>query len=336
MPENPVMSMPKIEPIRGESGRPLWSVMIPTYEPGNHLQEGLRSVLRQDPGRATMQIEVVDDGSATDVATLVANIGEGRVAFRKNERREGLFGNWNACIRATAGEYVHILHQDDLVVEGFYEKMGLLLDANPEAGAAFCRHTYIDEESLSLFFSAIEQRNEGVLTHWRKRFAEGISIQCPAMVVRRTTYEKVGLFNTDFGYMGDLEMWLRIASRMPVCYTPWPLACWRMHAKSASAKCIAQGHEMRDGLRIANLMSSYFPECVRERTVFKAKALAGIRGTITRLVRSGDIGAAAERTRLLWALDGRSWRTRKLIVQLLCMIFLAALRRTLRGSTEVL
>ncbi|MEQ9234992.1 MAG: glycosyltransferase [Coleofasciculus sp. E2-BRE-01] len=52
-----------ISPIPKGEQRPLWSVMIPTYNCAQYLRETLANVLAQDPGSEVMQIEVIDDHS---------------------------------------------------------------------------------------------------------------------------------------------------------------------------------------------------------------------------------------------------------------------------------
>ena len=49
-----------ISPITLKSVRPLWSVVIPTYNCAEFLKQTLTSVLSQDPGEALMEIIVVD------------------------------------------------------------------------------------------------------------------------------------------------------------------------------------------------------------------------------------------------------------------------------------
>jgi hypothetical protein len=82
---------PIIEPITNEIDRPLWSVMIPTYNGTEYLEKTLRSVLEQDPGSDLMQIEVVDDCSTQDEPEeLVREIGQGRVSFYRQPKNLGL------------------------------------------------------------------------------------------------------------------------------------------------------------------------------------------------------------------------------------------------------
>jgi glycosyltransferase involved in cell wall biosynthesis len=91
--------------------------MVPAYNPRrDYLEETLRNVLSQDPGPEKMQLEVVDDCSPdVDVEMLVKAIAGERVAFSKTLGNLGLAGCWNACIERSVGEWVHILHQDDMV-----------------------------------------------------------------------------------------------------------------------------------------------------------------------------------------------------------------------------
>ena len=57
---------PRIEPVPSSVARPMWSVMIPTYNCARYLRKTLESVLAQDRGPKSMQIEVVDDCSTED------------------------------------------------------------------------------------------------------------------------------------------------------------------------------------------------------------------------------------------------------------------------------
>ena len=61
--EAPLRVHRPVPPIVERADRPTWSVMIPTYNCAPFLRAALRSVLEQDPGPDSMQIEVVDDCS---------------------------------------------------------------------------------------------------------------------------------------------------------------------------------------------------------------------------------------------------------------------------------
>src|SRR6478609_217580 len=88
------LSPPPVTRING-GNRPLWSVMIPTYNCTNYLKQTLESVLAQDPGQDKMQIEVVDDCSIDgDTRALVEEIGKGRIGFFRQEKNIGSLRNF--------------------------------------------------------------------------------------------------------------------------------------------------------------------------------------------------------------------------------------------------
>jgi glycosyltransferase involved in cell wall biosynthesis len=79
--------------------RPLWSVMIPTYNCTPYLQEAILSVLAQDMGPAHMQIEVVDDASTdAEVEQLEASIGGGRIQYYRQSVNVGSLRNFETCL----------------------------------------------------------------------------------------------------------------------------------------------------------------------------------------------------------------------------------------------
>ena len=83
---------PSVSPIPpvAPGPRPLWSVMIPTYNCAGYLRETLASVLAQDPGPEAMQIEVVDDASTRDdPEAVVREFGGSRVGFFRQPENVG-------------------------------------------------------------------------------------------------------------------------------------------------------------------------------------------------------------------------------------------------------
>src|ERR1035441_1648128 len=132
---------PRVTPQAETGCSPFWSVMIPAYNRTQYLEKTLRSVLAQDPGPEEMQIEVVDDVSLVDdPEPIVRRVAGHRVSFFRNPRNIGLMPNFNNCVERARGHWVHILHTDDFVYPGFYQRLRTPLEARSDIGGAFCRH----------------------------------------------------------------------------------------------------------------------------------------------------------------------------------------------------
>jgi len=261
------MACVPISPLKEPGPRPFWSVMIPCYNaPEQYLAETLRSVLAQDPGCDQMQITVVDDCSPNGgPLELVKRVAGDRVTVVRGEKNLGLAGIWNRCIELTRGEWVHILHQDDLVFDGFYECLRRGVEAHPQVGAAFCRHAYCDGNSHWKRLSVLEMPAAGVLPDFVEPLVTGYHIQCAAMVVKRSTYEKIGGFNPTLQHALDWEMWIRIANQYPIFYEPKILAAWREHDGATTSRQIKTGENIRDIARAIGIWSKYIPEKQQER-----------------------------------------------------------------------
>ncbi len=56
-----------------------------------------------------------------------------------------------------------------------------------------------------------------------------------SVLIRKALFQRVGLFDTDFRFAEDRDMWIRLACVAPVAKLCLPLCCYRLHGASASA-----------------------------------------------------------------------------------------------------
>jgi glycosyltransferase involved in cell wall biosynthesis len=245
-----------------DAPRPFWSVMMPAYRPdAAYLRQALESVLQQAPGPEQMQIEVVDDCSpGVDVAALVKAIAGKRVEFSRTPKNLGLAGCWNTCIERARGEWVHILHQDDLVLTGFYEKLKAGCQSKAAPGLVYCRHAFVDGDGHRLGLSGMDAREPGNLENPLPHLALRQRIQTPAVAVRRSVYEALGGFRSDLAFALDWEMWCRIARQHPVWYEPAILAWYRIHASAETARLRLAGSDIDDIRKCIEIVGDYLPE----------------------------------------------------------------------------
>ncbi len=285
-----------IAPVPDGEPRPTFSVMLPTYEPDHRLGRSLEAVLAQAPGPEAMQIAVVDDGSRqVDVRALVRSFDPGgRVEVHLNQRRAGLAGNWNRCLSLARGRFVHLLHQDDHVLPGFYDRLERGFRTDPGIGMAFCRSRIVDGNDRLIKTASRQQWTAGVLAGWLPRIAERQRVQTPAAVVARSVYEQLGGFRTDLCHALDWEMWVRIAAAAPVWYDPRVLAVYRRHRGNESHRLLTSGAVWPDLLQAIELNASLLPavdrERVRERSArwYAGSALR----TVEKQLARGDLDAA--------------------------------------------
>jgi glycosyltransferase involved in cell wall biosynthesis len=273
---------PRIEALPPVTDRPLWSVMIPAYNYANYMRGTLRSVLDQDPGAAEMQIEVVDDCSIRDDPEAVTReLGRGRIGFHRQPHNLGIVGNFNDCIRRARGEWVHILHGDDLLRPGFYARARQAIRAHPEIGAWACRVIYMDEGGHWMGLSELETRGPQVL---RQDFVARLLVEqrlyFVSLLVRRSVYERLGGFRPELPLCLDWDMWKRIALNTPIFYDPEPLACFRLHPVSAYANSVRTGQSVADERHAIDIAAAYVsPDRVAslKRAASKAAAVRAIR-----------------------------------------------------------
>ncbi|MGH7890483.1 MAG: glycosyltransferase [Thermodesulfobacteriota bacterium] len=296
------LSFPSVGPLPEGTARPFWSVMIPTYNPNEtYLEETLNSVLEQYPGPKRMQIELIDDCSPEfDPKAFLENFGDDRISYYRQKNNNGIGGNWNTCIERARGHWIHILHQDDLLLPGFYKNLLKGITGEPGVGAVFCREFFIDDKGHTKYLQIPLRETSGILTSWLEHVFVGLFIRASAIIVKRSVYERLGGFTTSLQYALDWDMWKRIASSYPIWYEPEPLFCYREHRASASSEFINSGRNLVEIRKSIDISRSYLPEDISFNVSRKAKenyTKYGITVAVRMLVKQRDLNSALAQLR---------------------------------------
>lgn len=131
------------------SSRGSISVLILSYNRPALLPRMLESVLRQT--RQPMEILILDNASSPDVkAGIVDHLSDPRIRWEGLAENIGPIANFGRAFGLARGDYVTVLHDDDLVREDFLEMLGGFLDREPSIGTVTCRGQPIREDGSAI------------------------------------------------------------------------------------------------------------------------------------------------------------------------------------------
>jgi glycosyltransferase involved in cell wall biosynthesis len=274
-----LLEPPPIEPVAETAERPLWSVMIPTYNCAAYLRETLQGVLQQAPEPSAMQIEVVDDCSTKDdPEAVVEEIGRGRVAFFRQPKNGGAIENFNSCVGRARGHLVHVLHGDDHVGPGFYGEIERLVSRAPEAAIYATRSRLIDAHNGYLGRTPRVRPLERFTQKPNAAFYSNV-FGASAVVVRRSFYEQHGGFLPALIHTADWEMWIRAFSLGGGVLSPKALADYRLFTGNHTSTLVRTGRNLDDKLKMARLFAARYAEFDLDRFISMCRAMAAYQAT---------------------------------------------------------
>lgn len=243
------------------SDRPFWSVVITVYDRLSYLEEVIKSVLLQGIPLEEMEIIVLSDGMKgafqTKLTEIIARFPENRIRLECLPKNLGHPYIFNKAIELTCGQWVHILHDDDLLYPGFYKSLSVSIKNQPTIGAAFTRHVIQNRLGKVFWKSWIERSNPGIIEHWEEKITKSCRLQFSSMVVKRTTYETIGGFYDQVGSAFDWEMWKRIAVKFPVWFEPQIHVGIIREGQALTDELEKNGGQILDSLSTISLSQNY-------------------------------------------------------------------------------
>jgi len=214
-------------------GTPKVIVCLPTYNRSGYLLQTLASVLSQT--FTDFEVIVSDNCSTDSTADVVRACGDPRIRYIRNERNIGLFPNMNQCLELARGDYVCILHDDDVYAPRFLEREAGMLDRYPSAGFVHCATYEIDASGRRR--RLVQTYPDDCLRGRHEEFARylgGHNVRCSTVMGRREPYRQTGGFDPA-SLCADFPMWLRLSLKADVAYVAEPLVSMRVHMATTSS-----------------------------------------------------------------------------------------------------
>jgi glycosyltransferase len=222
------------------------SIITATFNAAATLRHSLDSVASQ----RTEVEHLLIDGDSTDGTLKIAHKYP-HISRIVSEPDSGIYDAMNKGLRLATGDIIGILNADDWYADDRVLERVAKVFEEPSVEACYGDLLYVQEagtrdegrgtrkkQELDLNQSRVtchESRPFKILRYWRSggyspnKFKWGWMPPHPTFFVRRSVYERFGLFNLDLGSAADYELMLRFLfkNRIKADYIPEVLVCMR-------------------------------------------------------------------------------------------------------------
>jgi glycosyltransferase involved in cell wall biosynthesis len=208
------------------------SLITPTYNSASTIARTIQSVLAQNYPDLEY---IVFDGASTDNTKKIVNDYLDRLNIKFiSEPDNGIYDAMNKGIKIATGDIIGILNSDD-----FYDNNNVLSNV----AKAF------EDAAVDVVYGDIRYFGEDinkVTRYWRAgeytdaKFNNGWMIPHPALFVRKSIYDKCGLYNTDLKLAADYEFILRLLKIHKINLKYIPMTFVRMYNGGISGSSFKQ------------------------------------------------------------------------------------------------
>jgi glycosyltransferase involved in cell wall biosynthesis len=215
----------------------LVSVIIPTYNRATFLREAIESVL----GQTYKQFEliVVDDGSTDATGKLLRQYGEKLSILHTGHG--GPSAARNCGIVAARGSHIAFLDSDDVWLPEKLRSQMLFFLEHPEA-----RICQTEEIWIRSGVRVNPMKKHKKYSGWIFEQCLPLCIVSPSSVmIERSVFEEVGLFDEEYPACEDYDLWLRISARYPIYLLDTPLIIKRGGHDDQQSRVIPQLDQYR-------------------------------------------------------------------------------------------
>lgn len=189
-------------------GGPLVSVIIPTFNRPQRVQESIQSVLRQS--LRNFEIIIVNDGGEP-IEKIIKEVAPESVYVR-HDRNRGLAAARNTGLRLARGKYVAYLDDDDRFLPHHLKTTISFLE-NTNSHVVYTDAYRVYEDMSNGVYAEIKRDVPYSYDFDKDRILVENFIPVLCVVHRRTCLDDVGFFDENLPVLEDWDLWIRMSRK---------------------------------------------------------------------------------------------------------------------------
>lgn len=202
--------------------RPLVSVVTPTYQQADFLEDTMLSLF----GQTYPEIEyIVIDGGSTDGSAEIIRRYSDRLAFWQSQPDRGIGDALRQGFSQAKGKYLAYLNSDDLMAPDLIERAVSYLESHPDVALVYGDRACIDETGALLYIRPALPILGGSI------YASMVIGQ-ESCVWCRSAYQAVGGMDPSFAFTVDYDLFSRMARVAEVRHVRGIWGFFRKHDRS--------------------------------------------------------------------------------------------------------
>ncbi len=199
---------------------PLASVLMTAYNREKYIAEAVESVLAST--FTDFELIIVDDCSKDRTVEIARRyLADARVQVHQNDKNLGDYPNRNHAASLARGKYLKYLDSDDVIYPRGLATMVAAMEIYPDAAMALER-----PPSPTEHYPLLVTPHQAYTEHF---LGPGLFACGPTgTIIQASAFRESGGFSGK-RYVGDTEMWLKLAARWPAIKLPQGSIWWREH-----------------------------------------------------------------------------------------------------------
>ncbi|MBU3956522.1 glycosyltransferase [bacterium] len=202
------------------------SIITPSYNQGQFLEETLLSVIGQD--YKDVEYIVIDGGSTDDSVDIIKKY-QNKIDYWVSEKDAGQADAINKGLKIATGEIVGWLNSDDYLEPNVLKDIVRVFEKDGNIGTVFGKIYIVNAKSQKIG----ERFNKKEITV-KRLLNGGVQINQPGAFHRKSLLERYGFLDELLNYVMDYELWIRLGQYSKFYQIDRFAANHRLHAACKS------------------------------------------------------------------------------------------------------